>query len=85
MAKSKPKPEDRPMGSVLTENLIRLGYADTVVRTTEVARLVTEKTGHKMSRQRIANLLNAINVRPETIAIIAKALGVKPSELTKGK
>ena len=72
-----------PDGSVLAENLVRLGFAETVVRTTEIARLVSEKTGKPMSRQRIANLLNAINIRQETINQLAKGLGVDPKELTK--
>jgi hypothetical protein len=81
--KVKTNPGDPPAGTVLAENLIRLGYADVVVRTTEVARLVTEKTGHAMSRQRIAHLLNAVRINPETIEVLAKGLGVEPMELTK--
>lgn len=83
MARRNTSDSTPPDGSVLAENLIRLGYAETVVRTTEIARLVTEKTGKSMSRQRIASLLNAITIRPETIEQLAKGLGVDPKELTK--
>jgi hypothetical protein len=75
--------EEPPDGTVLAENLIRLGYAETVVKTTEIARIVSEKTGRPMSRQRVANLLNAINISAETIKTLAAGLGVDPSELTK--
>jgi transcriptional regulator with XRE-family HTH domain len=82
---SRKKAEERsdPDGTVLKENLIRLGFYDKVIRTTEIAQRVTEKTGKSMSRQRIANLLNAIRISPETIQAIAKGLGVKPEELTR--
>jgi hypothetical protein len=83
MARRKTPIGPTPAGTVLAVNLIRLGFAETVVKTTEVARLVTEKTGHKMSRQRVANLLNAIKISPETFELIAKALGVEVSELTR--
>ena len=83
MARRSTSDSTPPDGSVLAENLIRLGYAETVVRTTEIARLVSEKTGKPMSRQRIANLLNAINIRQETIDQLAKGLGVDPKELMK--
>lgn len=72
-------------GSILASNMYRLGYGDIVIRSAEVARLVTEKTGQSMSRQRIGTILNAVSVNPETIATLAKALGVKPSELTKAE
>lgn len=89
MARPKAQSSDLAAGTVLTDNLIRLGYAETVVRTTEIARLVSERTGKSVSRQRIANLLNAVRINPETIKLIADGLGVDPAELmrkpTKGK
>ena len=72
-----------PMGPILAENLIRLGFADVVVRTTEVARRVSEKTGRSMSRQRVASLLNAVRIEPATIELLERGLGIKPGELTK--
>ena len=81
MAKKLSNPE--PMGPVLAENLVRLGYADVVVRSAEIARMVSEATGRSMSRQRVSALLNAVRVEPSTIELIAKGLGVDPSELTK--
>jgi hypothetical protein len=83
MPRRKPSDGETPAGTILAENLIRLGYADTVIRATEIANLVTKKTGKNMSRQRVANLLNAINISPETIKMIAEGLGVKPEELTR--
>lgn len=72
-----------PMGRVLLENLQRFGYAELVIRATDLAKLINEKTGKKMSRQRIAALPNAIRINPETFGPIAEALGVDPSELMR--
>ena len=72
-----------PIGPILEANLVRLGYAEMVVRSTEVAKKVTERTGKKISRQRISALLNAVNVEPATIELLAEGLGVKPSELVR--
>lgn len=71
-----------PIGPLLARNLFRLGYADIVVRSTELEGLVS-KSGGKMSRQRISAIMNAVNVKPETIAQLAEAVGVKPAELTR--
>lgn len=73
----------RADGELLAANLVRLGYADLVIRTSEVADTVSERTGKKLSRQRVFNLLNSIHIRPETFEQIAKGLGVKVSELTR--
>lgn len=87
MPRRKPGPESQenpvPDGTVLKENLYRLGFYEKVIRTTEIAHRVSEKTGKSMSRQRVANLLNAIRISPETIQAIAKGLGVKPEELMR--
>lgn len=83
MAKKKVVTTDKPVGPLITKNLIRLGYAETIIRSAEVARLVTEKTGKTMSRQRVSAITNAVRVAPETIAAIAKGLGVKPEELLR--
>lgn len=72
---------DKPVGPLLVKNLHRLGFADVVVRSAEVARLVAEKTGRPMSRQRIASMMNAVRVEPETLDTLAKALGVKVADL----
>jgi hypothetical protein len=72
-----------PMGPTLAANLERLGFAESVIKTTEVAKLVREKTGKPMSRQRIAALLNAVRITDQTLELIAKGLGVHPRELTR--
>jgi DNA-binding Xre family transcriptional regulator len=77
------KPGDPADGPILVQNLCRLGYCEQVVRTTEISRLVAEKTGKSMSRQRIANLLNAAHITDTTLATLAEALGVKPEDLLK--
>jgi hypothetical protein len=82
MAKKKVE-TDAPVGPLLVENLYRLGYGDIVIRNAEIARLVSEKTGQSFSRQRVASILNAVRVEPETVALLAKAIGVKPQELTR--
>lgn len=83
MARLKSRDTRPPDGPVLAKNLVRLGYADQVVRTTEVAKLVALNTGKPISRQRVAALLNAVRINPKTIAMIAKGLGVSPDELMK--
>jgi transcriptional regulator with XRE-family HTH domain len=70
-------------GAVLFDNLVRLGYGQTEYKTAEIAKLVGERTEKKMSRQRVSAILNAVRVTPETIATLAKALRVKPAELTR--
>jgi hypothetical protein len=82
MAKKKAETGE-PIGPLLADNLYRLGYGDIVIRSAEVARLITEKTGQNFSRQRVSQLLNAVRVEPETIELLAQAVGVKPHELTK--
>lgn len=76
-------PDDQPIGPILAANLIRLGYAKVIVQTDKISRLVCEKTGKTMSRQRISAILNAVRVTPSTIKTLADAIGVKPSELTR--
>lgn len=82
MARRSVKPGE-PIGPIIAQNLYRLGYADIVVRSTELSRLISENTGRSMSRQRVAAVMNSVNVDPDTIATIADAIGVDPSELTK--
>ena len=84
MAKKKAGAEPTgPLGPLIAANLYRLGYGDIVIRSAEVARLVTEKTGQAMTRQRVGAILNAVNVSPDTVATLAKAVEVKPAELTR--
>jgi hypothetical protein len=75
--------DERPVGPRLVKNLFKLGYADIVVRSAEIARIVSERTGRKLTRQRISALMNAVRVEPETIELLAKGLGVKPADLLK--
>jgi hypothetical protein len=82
MARTKAK-DDRAIGPLLAKNLLRLGHADIVVRATDLADKVRAKTGKPMTRQRISMLMNAVRVEDETIATLAKAIGVKPEELTR--
>jgi hypothetical protein len=77
-----PKPGG-PMGPLMAANLARNGYADITIRTAEIARLVTEKTGKSMSRQRVSAILKADRFEDETWEMIAKATGLKVSELMK--
>ncbi|WP_422930129.1 helix-turn-helix domain-containing protein [Singulisphaera sp. PoT] len=74
---------DEPIGPLLAQNLYRLGYGDIVIRSADIARLVAQKTGESFSRQRVSSILNAVRVEPETIELLASALGVSPDELTK--
>jgi hypothetical protein len=80
---SKAETETRPIGPILAANLYRLGYGEIVIRNADIARLIKQKTGREMSRQRIASILNSVRVEPSTIEMIANAIGVDPSELTK--
>lgn len=74
---------DKPIGPLMLKNLLKVGLAEIVAKSSAISRLVEEKTGKKMSRQRVSALMNAVNVEPETIALIAKAAGMKPSELLR--
>lgn len=83
MPRKPAEPFEPADGPILRENLIRLGFFEKIVHATKIAKLVTEKTGKSMSRQRISNLFNAVHITPDTIATIAKGLGVKPEELMR--
>jgi isopentenyl phosphate kinase len=83
MARKKAHEGDIPSGDVIAENLARLGYADQVIRLTEIVGLIKERTGKQVSRQRIANILGSLRVYPDTVEMLAKGLGVKPEELTR--
>ena len=83
MPRAKASADTKPIGPLLAHNLFRLGYAEIVVKSTALAELVTKKTGRNMTRQRISALMNAVRVEPETIALLAEAIGVKPGELTR--
>ena len=81
---ARPKAASDPaIGPLLAWNLYRHGHADIVVRASDLSELVREKTGKSMTRQRISALMNAVRVEPETIAILAQAIGVDPVELTR--
>lgn len=83
MARKSSDAEGEPMGSILFENLDRLGYVDRVARSSEIAKRVSEKTGKPFTRQRVLQLLNAVRINPETIELLASGLGVKSSELMR--
>lgn len=75
--------KDAPIGPTLAANLHRLGWATLAVKSSELSELVNTKTKKKMTRQRISSMMNAVRVERETIEAIAKAIGVKASDLTK--
>lgn len=83
MSRKKADPPKRTDGELLEHNLVRLGYGSVVVRHSDVASKVAESTGRPMSRQRIATLVNARRIEPETLETIATALGVKPADLLR--
>ena len=73
----------KPVGPTLLKNLHRLGYADIVPRSSELSRLVADKCGKSLSRQRISAIVNSVNVEDATIELLAKAIGVDADELLK--
>jgi hypothetical protein len=75
------KPRKAHMGRVLAENLVRLGWAERIVRVR--AQEICDRMEGGMVRQRINALLGAETIRPETLKRIADAIGVKPDELTR--
>jgi hypothetical protein len=87
-------PSDEPStdGTTLRRVLIDLGWSEEVVRITDVANAVTEKTGRNLSRQRLSVLLNTERIRDATLEHIAKGLGTtvdvlrgrKPARKPKG-
>jgi hypothetical protein len=72
---------ENPVGPLVAECLLRLGYADIVPKASKIAGLVSKKTGKTMTRQRISALMNAVHVEPETIQMLADSLGVEPEDL----
>lgn len=82
MARPKAR-QDKAIGPILARNLYRLGHADIVVRASDLSRLVGENTDESLTRQRISQIVNAVRVEPETIALLAKAIGVEPEELIR--
>ena len=84
MARKKVSSEDQrpPDGKVLQASLCRLGYCEQVVKATEVSRIVTEQGG-KLSRQRVAQLLNAMKITDQSWETIANGLGVTVEELKR--
>jgi hypothetical protein len=80
MKKPIPKPEG-DIGPIIEKTLIRLGHAQNVVKLTDVCRLIKERTGKTISRQRLAAILKANSVEDGTIEMIAKGVGVSPAEL----
>lgn len=83
MAKRKPEKRPMPMGQVLKANLRRLQLTEEVVRSAEIIRRIKARTGRDVTRQRIAALVNAIYIEPETIAWLADGLGVTPEDLLR--
>lgn len=83
MAKKKTEAPPEGTGPIVAHNLYKLGYGHVVIRHAEIADLIEKKTGRKMSRQRVAAILNSVRVTPQTIKLLADAVGVKPEELTK--
>jgi plasmid maintenance system antidote protein VapI len=67
--------DGEPAGTILAENLMRLGYAR--VNVTEVA----QRTG--VVRQQISTLLNSRRISMKMIRMLADGLGVEPEELMK--
>jgi plasmid maintenance system antidote protein VapI len=85
-AKSKASKASKParkvhMGRVLAENLVRLGWAERIVRVR--AQEICDRMEGGMVRQRINALIGAETIRPETLKRIADAIGVKAEELTR--
>lgn len=85
MARKKPQVDTRRPsdGEVLLENLCRLGWCERVVKATDLASKVTETTGKNLSRQRVAQLLNAVRITDETIEFLAQGIGVDAAELRR--
>lgn len=83
MARPKPAGDDIPDGQLMTENLIRLGYSETTVKTAEVARLVTENAERPMTRQRVSALLNSRRISPAMWQAVADGIGVDVKELRR--
>ncbi len=57
--------------------LVRVMLAKRCVTMTKLAKLVTEKTGKKMSQQNLSNKLKTGTLRYDEMLVIAKILGFK--------
>lgn len=81
-----PRPEtvgspDEPIGPIIANNLARLGYAETVIRISEIARAIERHTGKPCSPQGVSHVINAVRLEKTTIAKVADSLGVALSDL----
>jgi hypothetical protein len=78
---------NRVSGATLALNLLRLGWAEMIVRVkvSKLCAAIARSSGgaYTMNRQRINTLLRSETIRPETLKRIADAIGVKPEELTR--
>lgn len=85
MARKKLTRPEGPVGPIIADNLFRLGFGDRIVRGKDLSELIDKKWRGKrtMSRQRITNILNSVNVSDQTLQTIAEAIGVEPGELLR--
>jgi transcriptional regulator with XRE-family HTH domain len=68
-------------GRIIAKKLVSLGLGYERVRVTEVANLVSQRTGVKMTPGTLGKILNSVWVSPQMINRLAEGLGVDPSEL----
>jgi hypothetical protein len=81
MARKKTETGDVPIGDRLSEVFYRLGYGGKVLYHEHIAKLIKARTGHQISRQRVASIFNAIRVSEDTIKTLADAAGLTPGQL----
>ena len=81
--KSTPEPLPEPIGPLLATALAHAGYAERVIRLADVATLIRQKTGRSVSRQRVAQWLNAVRLNRETVTLLAQALGMSLEDLIR--
>lgn len=73
------------MGRVIEKSLISLGYVEPAkVKLTEAAKVITERTGRNLSKQRLKAILKADNLTPDTLEWLARGLDVSVAELMSG-
>lgn len=86
MAKKRPESiGGGSVGNLIKHTLINMGYVEEpAVKLTEVSRIVTEKTGRNLSKQRLKAILEAERLAPDTLDWLALGLGISVAELVSG-
>jgi hypothetical protein len=83
---AKKRPASAPQGAmseILRHNAARLGWTETVIPYSAIAKAIQEKTGKTISRQRVATMFSSHNISDESLELLAKGMGVSVKDLIR--